>query len=1149
VKANSSPAEPEETAPGYRKNHRENLQMYSGGFAAFFGDYPGVSPSRPFEYNNSGWRWASDASTSLTAFTDNRDAEFPLGVNGLPDIRGDWTAYTPLVPTNPADKPAECAHVAMRNANPYFTEIGGLVAGAPQTFKRLTIQRAFATYVENRTPQDRFFRLTIQDNEAAGIDGSFDQFLSGNGADALDVKVFANSSQHRTVWVQPLPGNPTASLQILVREITDIGGALVGNGLRSRVVLNPDPNNDAPTTIPPLAPPYAGNGNITADNSEIHDPQISSPQIATFRVGAPQISSPQISSPQIATLGVPQISSNSTAAPQISSPQIATPGPDAGDENGTDVTYVVTNEGTTNTNYDAIFNVPNVVELMQDGHYQFQVIVSKTSRQPGHFKQPGGGCEPATKAEEQVITSIPVPQIATPQIATIQNPQIASPQIATPQIATFSLGPAGGAEGQNSHGDEGNEDSHSTQLPESVNLTLRAIRLKAGGPNFDPTTVQVRVKSLSTNVVLGVVGADGTQPSAFGQPDLLVINYTAASPALSAAAGDDVVLSSWTLKNQGGGFTLIEGAVHIGIYLSDDPIITASDTLLSTDSVGSMTAGQEIDFSAPTVEIPAETEPGDYYIGILVDRFDTIEESNEDNNYVSEPITITSGVACLAPPSGMISWWPGDGTGDDIKDANTAFDWGGIDYAAGKVGPAFTFNGDGQYLAVEGDASLRPTTLTVDFWFKSDEDLDGDITIRPFVVNLDDGDTITFFSKGYDFFYRLGALHFRLRSSLGSGIEVTHTVDIAAGGWHHVAGTFDGDMQRLYLDGVQVGTAVDWSSLDASLEYIPADILLGKVTIGSDVVSDFFFDGQIDEIELFDRALSSDEIADLYAADSDGKCKLESLNLLVVDGDSDLEATVIKRFEEDGTPLGKMSRLSPFGCIQDLAVKDGDVYAADTCNERIVRISPDGTQTDFFVDTNPDLFFSPEALAFDAGPGNLFVADSYNDMIYRITPAGVRTEFLDLDEDDPDRIDIKTFENDLIVAYDEFIYPSDTFGTILRVDPTGVNVDAVISDGAFGVAGLEVAADAGFYVVADDVNHRLIKINAESGALTVFSSDELFCCDMSGMARDDDGNLIMAVSDDEGVFRLISVSPTAVITLLHEGDPLLFPRRVAIYRP
>jgi hypothetical protein len=41
----------------------------------------------------------------------------------------------------------------------------------------------------------------------------------------------------------------------------------------------------------------------------------------------------------------------------------------------------------------------------------------------------------------------------------------------------------------------------------------------------------------------------------------------------------------------------------------------------------------------------------------------------------------------------------------------------------------------------------------------------------------------------------------------------------------------------------------------------------------------------------------------------------------------------------------------------------------------------------------------------------------------------------------------------------------------------------------------------------------------------------------------------MAVSDDEGVFRLISVSPTAVITLLHEGDPLLFPRRVAIYRP
>ena len=55
----------------------------------------------------------------------------------------------------------DCSNVGTRNANPYFAEVAGVVAGAPQTFKRLNIQRAFATYVENRTPADRFFLFTV----------------------------------------------------------------------------------------------------------------------------------------------------------------------------------------------------------------------------------------------------------------------------------------------------------------------------------------------------------------------------------------------------------------------------------------------------------------------------------------------------------------------------------------------------------------------------------------------------------------------------------------------------------------------------------------------------------------------------------------------------------------------------------------------------------------------------------------------------------------------------------------------------------------------------------------------------------------------------------------------------------------------------
>ena len=130
----------------------------------------------------------------------------------------------------------------MRNANPYFTEIAGVVAGSPQNFKRLNVQRAFVTYVENRTAQDRAFRLTL-----SGTPASFDQFAAGPVMQ--DVQVFANSSHTQTIWVAPNRARPTASAKMAVVEI-DMNGAVVPGGYRTSVTLNPDPNNDALTPIP-----------------------------------------------------------------------------------------------------------------------------------------------------------------------------------------------------------------------------------------------------------------------------------------------------------------------------------------------------------------------------------------------------------------------------------------------------------------------------------------------------------------------------------------------------------------------------------------------------------------------------------------------------------------------------------------------------------------------------------------------------------------------------------------------------------------------------------------------------------------------------------------------------------------------------------
>ena len=492
------PVEPAATAPSHG-----NLTMYGGGRLAFFGDYPTIAPSTPFEFTTT-WQWTSEPNSSLAIWTDNRDVRFPGGTTS-----GDWTKYTPVKDLT-GKSPLDCNFVAMRNANPYFAEVAGVVAGSPQTFKRLTIQRAFVTYVANRTSEDRFFRLTLVPQ--AGILASFDQF----GSQLTDtVQVFANSSHTRSVWVQANPTKPTGTVRLVVEEI-DAGGQLVAGGYRTTLKLNPDPNNDALTPVPPqvTVPP---NTPTSINVTELHNPQVSAPQVSAFKIPTPQVSAPQVSAPQVSApqVSAPQVSAPQVSAPQVSAPQVSAPQVSAvapGEEpNGTDVTYTVTNGGNTDSAYNAFLNVPNVNALVNSGSYNFQLLIVRPSLAPG-FVQTANGCTPAAETKVQVIANLQVPQVSAPQISAIQNPQISATQPAD-AVASFFVAPAAGADVPSA-----SDDAVSTVLRDEVKIVLRAIRLRPladiaadGLPIFNPNDVVVRVAATSTNVLNGVV--QGTSPA------------------------------------------------------------------------------------------------------------------------------------------------------------------------------------------------------------------------------------------------------------------------------------------------------------------------------------------------------------------------------------------------------------------------------------------------------------------------------------------------------------------------------------------------------------------------------------------------------------------------------------------------------------
>ena len=102
-------------------------------------------------------------------------------------------------------------------------------------------------------------------------------------------------------------------------------------------------------------------------------------------------------------------------------------------------------------------------------------------------------------------------------------------------------------------------------------------------------------------------------------------------------------------------------------------------------------------------------------------------------------------------------------------------------------------------------------------------------------------------------------------NSSPSGVLSTSSVN--DGDWHHVVGVRDSGTMKLYLDGSEITTGTDnTGNIDIS---DPLIIGAGQAFGGS--VGNFF-NGQIDEVAIFDKALTADQIKfDLYSATTAGK--------------------------------------------------------------------------------------------------------------------------------------------------------------------------------------------------------------------------------------------------------------------------------------
>ncbi|MCX6929930.1 MAG: LamG domain-containing protein, partial [Verrucomicrobia bacterium] len=221
-------------------------------------------------------------------------------------------------------------------------------------------------------------------------------------------------------------------------------------------------------------------------------------------------------------------------------------------------------------------------------------------------------------------------------------------------------------------------------------------------------------------------------------------------------------------------------------------------------------------------------------------------------------------------PAGMLSWWPAENSFLDRAGTNHGVPVGAVGFVAGQAGRSFSLDGLSQFVRIPNAASLNPPmSFSIEAWVFPTRSADQII----FAKWGDAGDYDN--QRSYNLLLTAdNAVQFAISDAanqLNSAFHVFNTPAnaITLNAWSHVVGVYDqsSGTRYIYINGEKKAARTD----------APITILNGTAAaslgayLRQSTVAAAFFQGQIDEVSFYNRALSSHEIAAIHAAENAGK--------------------------------------------------------------------------------------------------------------------------------------------------------------------------------------------------------------------------------------------------------------------------------------
>jgi len=277
--------------------------------------------------------------------------------------------------------------------------------------------------------------------------------------------------------------------------------------------------------------------------------------------------------------------------------------------------------------------------------------------------------------------------------------------------------------------------------------------------------------------------------------------------------------------------------------------------------------------------------------------------------------------------SGLKFWYKGEDNANDSVSGNNGTAYGGVAYSTtAKVGKSFYFDGSDDYILTPG-TSTTYSAYTIGMWARPASRVIGSATYCS-------ASAIKYIQIGGSYVWQSGGAY---------NLSYLATV----GQWDYLTLVETGSLKSLYVNGNLVATSTS--------ETFDDSFFLGKR------YDNVRFNGYIDEVKIYDRALSSAEVSalyngtnisqDIFVAGSfeilSGNLNSSSSNLNLVGADQTVSLT-------NDTTVASLTKIAStttptltFGTVGKLTITGTTTLQGENGNNLLLRSSSDGTQWKF----------------------------------------------------------------------------------------------------------------------------------------------------------------------------------------------------------